>query len=130
MRPRSAERTEFLSGVLSTALEGGVGYWSVADAIERVGDYPNGDWEYASVTLTENGDGDNWCSQRDEECQGHQVDLDTIARGIAGLLGRDPRYRHHKLLAEANRENDACDIDSDIADDIVQYGIFGSLVYA
>lgn len=136
MTSRSEARTEFLSDVLSTALEGGVGYWSVASDIERSGDYPHGDWFYTAVTLFENADGDKHCSQKDEECRGHRVDLDTIARGIEGLLARvrarisHPRYRHHQLLAEANRENDAGDIDADIADDIVQFGIFGSLVYA
>jgi len=81
--------------------------------------------------LYEDADGDKHCSQKDEECRGHRVDLDGIARGIAGLLARtDYRYRHHKLLADANRDNDACDIDSDIADDVVQWAIFGELIYA
>jgi hypothetical protein len=130
-KTRSAERTEFLSGVLSTALEGGIGYWSVASQIKREGDYPHGDWEYRAATLTECGDDDDWCSQKDEKCQGHLVDLDGVARGIAALLSskREYRYRHHKLLAEANRENDAGEIDSDIADDIVQWAALGNLVY-
>lgn len=130
MSTRSAERTEFLSDVLGTALEGGVGYWSTAFDIERSGDYPDGDWYYTAVTLYEDADGDKWCSQKDEECRGHKVDLTGVAHGIAALLKRVPRYRHHKLLADANRDNDAGDIDSDIADDISQIAALGTLTYA
>lgn len=129
-RPRSAERTEFLSDVLSTALEGGVNYWSSAFDIWRIGDYPKGEWYYDAVTLYEDADGDKHCSQNDEECRGHRVDLHGIARGINALVKRrDPGYRHRELLVQANRENYAGEIDSDIADDVAQMAALGALVY-
>jgi hypothetical protein len=125
----NGDRTEFLSDVLSTALEGGVNYWSVACDIEREGDYPKGDWYYTGVTLFEDADGDKHCSQKDEECQGHRVDLDGVARAVAAL-SHDPKWRHHKLLAEASREKDAGNVDSDVADDVVQFAALGgSIVY-
>lgn len=125
----SAERAEFLGDVLGTALEGGIGYWSAASEIHRVGDYPHGDWQYSAVTLFEVGDGDTTCSVTNADCEGHRVDLDSVARGIAALLAPGRTYRHRVLLAHANRHNDAGDIDADIADDIVQCAALGSLVY-
>lgn len=128
-RARSAARTEFLAYVLSAAFEGGIGYWSVADDIERSGDYPDGDWNYAAMTLFEH-DGDNApgdCELAEGICQGHRVTLDTVAHGVSLYVKSD--YRLAPAVRQASRENDAGDIDADLADVIVQLGIFGEIVY-
>lgn len=39
--------------VLCTAFEGGIGYWSRAYDVEYRGDFPDGEWEYDSMTLVE-----------------------------------------------------------------------------
>jgi hypothetical protein len=150
-RKRSAERTEFLSDVLCAALEGGIGYWSQAVWIIRVHEtegYPltpsevrHGDapWRYDAVTLFETADGDTTCSVAaklgiapDDSCPGHRVTLDTVAHGIAVLtaLGASHVHASYRVtIWEASAENDAGEIDADLADMIVQAGVFGEVIY-
>lgn len=153
-RPRSTERTTFLSDVLCAALEGGVGYWSAADAIARVNETTGAPvvntrdewpWRYDAVTLFECADGDTTCSQAaerhlspDTDCPGHRVTLDTIATAL-GTFTRGKRAdaaaslkvheSHVRTIREADAENDAGEIDAELADMIVQVGALGSVIY-
>lgn len=139
-RVKSPERLEFLHDVMVTALEGGVGYWSVADKIVR---HENDRLWYASYVL--------FCEDPDEPkeagecglstkekpvpvCQGHLINPDAIARAM-GLV-RDPNnadigwhISQRRHVIEANRENDAGEIDAGDADCIVQISAFGTVVY-
>lgn len=139
-RVKSPERLEFLHDVMVTALEGGVGYWSVADKIVR---HENDRLWYASYVLyCEDGDnpkeaGECGLSTKEnpiEKCQGHLIDPDAIARAM-GLV-RDPKnaeigwhISQRRHVIEANRENDAGEIDAGDADCIVQISAFGTVVY-
>lgn len=140
--PKSDERVQFLHDVMITALEGGVGYWSVADQIVRHDD--DRLW-YARYTLYCRDDdapkdaGECGLSTREAPvpvCQGHLVDPDAIARGM-GLATRPERdsdeigwhYSNRRHVIEANRENDAGDIDAGDADCIVQLSAFGKVIY-
>lgn len=126
---RSAERQQFLADILSTALEGGVNYWAQVDEIRRGGDYPDGDWHYESCRLFESGDGDTTCHLTRQECQGHTVTVETVAKGVGIILRMSPQSRHYWSLQFATSERDAGDVDADMADDIVQCGIFGQAIY-
>lgn len=142
---RSTERTTFLADVLCAALEGGVGYWSAAGDIARVsettGAQCTGDdwpWRYDAVTLWEVGDGDE-CHARDGgPCAGHRVTLDDIARAISRISKTRREdcpaaggfaYRYVQAVRDASMENDAGDIDADIADIVAQVAALGSVIY-
>lgn len=139
---KSAQRLQFLHDVMITALEGGVGYWSVADDIVR---HENDDLFYKRYTLycfdpdDPKAAGECGLSTRENPvpiCQGHLVDPDAIARGM-GLATRPERdsdeigwhYSNRRHVIEANRENDAGAIDAGDADCIVQLSAFGKVIY-
>lgn len=157
MSKRSDERLQFLHDIMSHALEGGVGYWSIADDIERSGTPEQRkdihfDWNYERYTLfCFDGDQDpeTWeklpgecgLSTKEkpiDECEGHKVDPEIIAKGL-GLMNQaqakdeeNPigwHYSQRKHVILANRENDAIDVDSGNADCIVQLGVFGKVIY-
>lgn len=135
-RTRSAERTQMLHDVMSTALEGGVGYWSVADDIQRSGTPEERkelffDWVYLSYVLFCQADGDEDCGNgEDSPCKGHKVTIETIASGIGKAKTRETLDQDiRKYIVDADRENDSADIDAWGADVIVQLGIFGDLIY-
>jgi hypothetical protein len=109
-----------------TALEGGVSYWSVASDIVR---HADNDLWYVSYVLTEADDDTADCSADGATgpCAGHRVDPDVVARGIGLLTSRTDCAPRLRL---ANRENDAGEIDAGDADAIVQFGIFGTTIYA
>lgn len=123
---RSPKRTEFLKDVLITAVEGGINYWA------QVSNY---DPDAGTVTVWESEEairdgGDIY----PDTYSPHRVTIDTIAHGIAVLLeqrkGHDPKnYWHQFVIANRTNSEDG-DYDAGIADDILQAGIFGSVVYA
>lgn len=136
MPTRSIAREEFLGDIISTALEGGIGYWSAAHQYQYVdelrSDRPvrvcvgkqQGDQARATVQeLDEDG--------YDFEGPIHEITLDTIAHGIQlildGKAGVNQRIKSNIYLA--NAENDAGYIDADDADVIVQAGVLGEIKY-
>ena len=140
MMAKSAERVQFLHDIMCIALEGGVGYWSVADEVIR---HDDDDLFYARYTLYCFEDDDpkrpGECGLSTKEnrvllCQGHLIDPDAIARGMGLATGPDdadigwhPSQRRHVI--EANRENEAVDIDAGDADCIVQLAAFGKVIF-
>lgn len=117
---KSAERVEFLSDILSTAIEGGINYWAQFDSIEKIDDANDIlGWRYESAVIY---DYDN----PDEQ---FTINIDVIAKGL-GILRRRNAERDKDLL-EANRTNGMRgDFDAWDADKIVQFGLFGKLEYA
>jgi hypothetical protein len=125
---RSDARKQFLFDVFVTALEGGIGYWSVAEAYHWTKDYDAGssaddlDGFYAIITDEEGGLVDKV-----------RVDARTIARGIGVIqkggaeLHLHDSYRSRILGASAI--NDSGEIDAGDADIIVQAGLFNEVVY-
>lgn len=154
---RSEARKAFLHGVFTTALEGGIGYWSVAD--QYVWCKPDSedraqedlDGFYATVhELDEDGEGvsrDRLGYEFRYNINGLRIDIDTIARGVRlftrYVYGRidyqgnkvdDPKpvaadhYWRQFLKADQTNGDDG-DYDSIVADNIVQFGLFGKVVY-
>lgn len=126
-RARSAERTEFLSDVLTTAVEGGINYWA------QVSGYR---W---NCPPAERGVTVHDVVGDDIPPEGRRVTLDDIARAVNAIakaplsdpepvaLGLHRQYR--RQVVEASRENDAGDIDAGLADAIVQVAVFGEVIY-
>lgn len=133
---RSEARTRFLRDVMITAIEGGTGYWAMADKVQRSGTAEQRkelafDWHYESYVLIEGEDGTDECQADGVEgkCAGHLVNADVIERGM-GLLAAtklDPEIKRSLLAGIA--ENDGGEVDALGADVLVQLGVFGTVVY-
>lgn len=140
MTKRSEERQQFLWDIMTTALEGGVGYWSVADEIDAHRPEDVFDWHYNSYVLycTDGGKEPVDCGNgTDDPCKGHKVTPETVAKGLGlGTLNEEKgkdigwHYSRRKHVITANRENEAGDIDADDADCIVQLGVFGRVIFS
>lgn len=110
--------TEFLEHVLEAALYGGIGYWAVADEILRA-DPRSG---LISLHLS---DTEDWSIEFGTVT--HDTVMDGIRRILDGTVKISQDLRDH--LAAGVSEGDAGEIDSDVADCIIQVGLFGELVY-
>lgn len=96
--------------ILVGAIEGGTGYWAITEAR---------DYEAITAILIEEGDGTK-----------HEVTGETIARGLdviatGGVANKTLTTNAH--LARTDPGN--ADVDAELADVIVQAGIFGTIVY-
>jgi hypothetical protein len=112
MTTKSPERTEFLSDVLITAVEGGINYWAQVTAYD-----PD---DGRAVVLDE--DGDEFV-----------VDGDKLATALGRIRRGEVKYLDAsvaRFITEASRENEAGDIDAGLADAIFQVAALGELVYA
>lgn len=112
-------REQFLDDVVTTALEGGIGYWSVCSAYEW-------DGVPARAQIQE------FDEDTGEECGPlMEVDRALIRKGIKGILSGEGRISPiiQSYVQDADKNNDAGDVDADVADCIVQFGLFGKLVY-
>jgi hypothetical protein len=116
------ERKQFLNDVITTAVEGGIGYWS------QVSDYHWGDEIETTVRVHELDDDGT------PDAIGVPITPAKIEDAIKLILTKDSHgdYIHSRIrsnIFEASAENDAGDIDADLADIIVQIAMFGKLVY-
>jgi hypothetical protein len=143
MRQRSEERKAFLHGVFTTALEGGIGYWSAATAYRW--SKPTGrhgssveDLDGFYAVIRSNDEEDGWGVKGIEDNAELRIDADVIARGLSlmrkrhsdGKLGSISGHDYHKQWIAADRTNgDDGDYDADMADQVVQLGLFGEVVF-
>lgn len=129
---RSDARANFLATVLTTAIEGGIGYWSSVEDYEwgypdlgcsNGEPLPAGAQSYARALI--------WEDESDDVTP-LEVNVETIAKAFGKI--REDRLNLLKLgearsrFLEADRENDG-DLDALDADMIVQIGLFGEVVY-
>lgn len=113
-------REEFLDDVTITAIEGGIGYWSVCHS------YKWDDEPEVTAVIQEFDEGTG-------EPYGDKITVNRalIRKGIKQVISGEAGVHESmvKLIAGASAANDGCDIDADAADVIVQAAIFGELVY-
>lgn len=131
---RTAEREEFLSDVLSTAIEGGINDWAYVTEYKWEG-MDNRD-HYAKIVDGEwNADGD---PDSEPEFPESVINIDLIAKGIGVIKGFDYQpnyfgdggaYWRQFLLADRTNGEDG-DYDAIVADWIVQAGLFGEIRYS
>lgn len=105
-----------LENIMITALEGGIGYWACLDNSDwskQPADMPTS--EYAWKILQDGGT----LHFLDEEDDGAEyfLDLNSLLDGIG------------KCIANKDWDGDIDNIDAIIADMIIQYAIFGSVIY-
>jgi hypothetical protein len=110
---------EFLRDVFTCALEGGIGYWSVAHRYM---------WEpkkfIAVITEIEDAYGA-------EGTKKFKVNAAVIRKGIELLMAGTVHVNTTiaATLKDAVATGDTCMIDAEVADCIVQAGLFGEIVY-
>lgn len=125
----SKERDEFLRDVAITAAEGGIGYWSVLTKYKWSATNSLDDMLPFPVMRIEP-------SEDPEDFKACNITKRTIQKGIALIGNPDvtddelqlaPTYR--RQIIGASKLNDACNIDAELADHIVQAGLFGKVIY-
>lgn len=154
---RTEGRKEFLHSMFTTALEGGIGYWSVADEYhwgyreQGTDDWKSDtegfyailesaeeDWGVAEAFIAETGE-----TQAITETQSLRVDITVIERGVNLLVDKvieatkseDPdapfsRKYLRQFVIQWLTDCEDGDSDADVADFVVQLGLFGEVVYA
>lgn len=151
MSKRSEARRQFLWDVFVTAIEGGINYWSrateyhiwlnpTAPSGELIEDL---DGFYAMILDSEGG---NVLAPPGETGE-MRIDRDVITRGIGRIMRArapyyDPNDQHTQceqvkylwksvadIVRNASHSNDGGEIDAGVADNIVQVGLFGEVVY-
>jgi hypothetical protein len=145
-RTRSTERNDFLATVIVTAVEGGINYWAAVSDYEFV-DGPNYSLTSASVRVHEDADATDFDGETIVSSTGMRVPeegvlvtLDTIASAVQKIARGDAMVGEPghfdplgdyavKLIREASAANDAGDIDSDMADIIMQVAVIGHVRY-
>jgi hypothetical protein len=126
----TTEREKALNTVFTTALEGGINYWSACSVYRWSVDVDGRQEEakdfIAVITETE-----------DEDEPEHVIDYHVVRRGANRLykhlidLGDEANQYHLRAMRDLARGNwDDLDFDADTADMVVQFGLFGELVYA
>lgn len=128
---RTQERKEFLADVFTTAIEGGINYWSQVEEYHwqgTEGRMQDADLDGFYAEIIEIGDG--------YERIPHRIDQAVIVRGLNLLCNNADPIKFAptgRLLADlllANRTNGSDgDFDADSADCVVQAGLFGEIVY-
>lgn len=108
--------------LFTTALEGGIGYWSVCTKYHW--SLPDGeddlDGFFATIEETET----------DEEPVERRIDAACILRGLAYFAQPGQGYKHVRQVARAILLGDEdVDYDAEDADCIVQAGLFNEVVY-
>ena len=118
--------------ILTTAVEGGIGYWSLITDCKRREDKTDPDYlAWQEVTLVD---------AEDEDESFGVVNKATIEKGVSLIvsgkvrISNDLRAQVFTLLSGETWERDGVqlpefDIDSSAADCIVQAGLFGELVF-
>lgn len=136
-RTRTPARNSFLADIITTAVEGGISYWSMVDAYW---------WHDPSLPdpvggrgAAPGGGGNAYALIIDTETdQRHEITLDVAARGLRRIIeGRtNSTDRDVAIVKAADHANDLApenghgDIDAWIADQIIQAGLFGDVLYA
>jgi hypothetical protein len=110
---------EFLALVLTTALEGGVGYWLQCGYIHR-------DDKHHIIQV----DG-LYDAETDEDFDQPSLDLGDVYLGIKNILEGNIVWERFKsrLLRAVTEKDGICSLDVEDCDTIVQVALFGEVIY-
>lgn len=111
-----------IDDIMATALEGGITYW--CDRAVVVGDYYG---EYASEQISRGGI--LLLNDFEEECV-YELNKGILLMGLEHYLN-DPD-KPYDIIEDTTDEKriDTCMVDGVVADMIIQYAIFGEVIYA
>lgn len=132
MTTRSPERETFLAEIGTTAAEGGINYWCHVENYQWF--LP--DIEGGELCPGPNGGGNvsydiTPVDELIDDFTRKHIDLDVVARGWRRLLSDHVDGKMKTLLNECDRANDDVHsiIDALIADEVIQLGVLGELLY-
>lgn len=137
-RARTEEREQFLADIITGAVEGGTSYWAQVSQYQWVDTF--GYYEVGKVMVVAGKQQGNEARAtlhelNDDEtgykAEGLDLTLDAVATGIGRIVRGDVKIADflRKQVAEASRENDAGNIDADLADCIAQAALLGDVIY-
>ena len=109
---------EFLFDILTTAAEGGIGYWASYD-VDRAEDL--------SVTRIH-----HICAAEDgEEELGNDIDARAVAHALALIAAGKTNLNNYyiNIIMKAVVDDDSCELDAYDCDVIVQVALFDEVVY-
>jgi len=129
-KPATTRRAQAIGDLFTTALEGGIGYWSTCSvyrwSVDVDGRQEQAEDFIAVITETE-----------DEDEPEHVIDYHVVRRGANRLykhlidLGDSANQYHLRAMRDLARGNwDDLDFDADTADMAVQLGLFNEIRYA
>lgn len=153
--PKYNKHQNYLADMVSCALEGGISYWAIADEYKWCGvNRDNTGWfskEEQLANLDTDGTANAWALVMDQEEYYElsntpdervwlRIDKTIITRGIEVMIEQgyfatsyDTNLGwiqdHSRLWASILSDGDDGDYDAADADTIVQFGLFGKLVY-
>ena len=110
----SDERNRFLKDVFEEGVELGIDYWA------HIRDYSPANAQ-AKIRGGEGAPPDDWVL----------IDLNTISKGLEALKNGQAKMNKGLLgdALAADVLNDAGEVDAQIADCIIQVGLFGEIIY-
>lgn len=122
MQARTTLRTEFLTDILTCAIEN-YGYGAFTTLKYR---WQNVEQPFADIRFDEEDEPGNAV---------YHVTIDTIAHGLGVIRKHAPEllylsFDNYKIILDANAENDASNIDVYLALAILECALFGKVVYA
>ena len=111
---------EDVDDIMCGALEGGINYW--CRKAEVVGDYLG---EYASEQIARGGQLKLYDQEEDEV---YTLDSEKLLNGIK-LYAQNPVGCNCLDMVDGHLEIDFCNADAIVCDAIIQYALFGEVVY-
>jgi len=129
--PYSPERAEFLADMITTAVEGGIGYWSTVSEYgwycPQLGDGTTAPGPGGTATA-------HATIHDDDAEEGIHIGLDEIDRALRRLAvepveGIGKHQRRSITRAYIANDHTETDLDADDADAVVQVACLGSVVY-
>lgn len=121
---------EQLDEIMCTALEGGITYW--CDEAKVVGDYLG---EYVHEQIARGG---QLILSDSEEGKTYELNKEKLLKGLELYLtnGGDAETASREIVDTAEvavptyeYTIDTCEVDAAVADEIVQYALFGDVIY-
>ena len=120
---------EDIDDIMSCALEGGINYW--CDGIKVVGEYLG---EYGSEQIARGGKLKVHLEEPfdDEDTETYELDKEKFLKGVEMYI-KNPDKPYEIVCFDTDVDGDltidTCMVDADVADMIIQYALFGEIVF-
>lgn len=111
---------EDIDDIMCGALEGGINYW--CNEAEVVGDYLG---EYASDQISRGGKVELY--DFEEEAK-YELDKEKFLKGLEMYI-KNPTAGNILEQIDGKLHLDCCNADADVCDAIIQYAVFGEVIY-
>lgn len=110
-----------IDDIVCSALEGGITYW--CKRVEVVGKYRG---EYASDQISRGGELILYDAESDDKWTLNKA---KFINGLLRYVKSDPTIIDFSNHLDCGNIIDVCNVDGSIADEIIQYALFGTIVF-